>query len=256
MKNIIISEIGSDFGKLYKDNGYIVVKNAISKKSLVRLQNDLISLFAKHYPDVKDALSLDAKIIDINKTDTASLHKLQIAATKLSSFYSLAGQIHDYLVEISPPLSNLFFTGLGYVFGIPGSQRLAYDWHQDGTYHEGKNRTTIHVWFPIFYPVSIENGAMSLLENSHKLGLLDFEKFKFQNDGYTTNKVAGMEDILKTHRELFCGMDVGDCMFFCDALIHKSNNNRTQLCRMAGVMKYSLDPSYDVHSGLVGVWIH
>ncbi len=253
MKNIIISEIESDLRKLYKENGYVAIKNAISKKSLERLQHDIISLFDKEYGNIKTAASLDKKIIDINDSDKASLHKLQIAATTLSSFYSIVAEVHDFLVQIIPPESDLFHNGLGFVFGIPGSQRLAYDWHQDGTYHGGNGKVTIHIWFPIFYPATIENGAMSLLENSHKLGLLNFENFKFQADGYTTHKISNTEELLKNHLELVCGMDFGDCLFFCDELIHKSNINKTQLCRMAGVMKYSLNPSFEVHSGLVGV---
>lgn len=253
MDKIIISEIGSDFGMLYKDNGYVVVKNAISKKILTRLQNDLISLFSKHYPEVKDAPSLDAKIIELNTKNPSDLHKLQISATKLSSFYSVLAEIHDNLIKFFPPSVDLFFSSLGYVLGIPGSQRLAYDWHQDGTYHDGENKKSIHVWFPIFYSVSIDNGAMSLIENSHQLGLLDFKKTKFQVGGYTTNKVVHIEDILKAQRELVCEMDIGDCMFFSDELIHRSNINQTQQCRIAGVLKYSLTPTYDAHSGLVGV---
>jgi len=253
MEKITISETGSNFGKHYEDNGYVAIKNIISQKSITRLQNDLISLFSKHFPEVKDAASLDAKVIDLNTNDPSHLHKLQISATKLSSFYSILAEMHDTLVGFFPSSVDIFFSSLGYVLGIPASQRLAYDWHQDGTYHDGENKKTIHLWFPIFYLASLENGAMSVIENSHELGLLDFQKTKLQNGGYTTNKVANTENILKNRRELVCEMDVGDCIFFSDELIHRSNINHTNQCRIAGVLKYSLFASYDTHSGLVGI---
>ena len=187
MNKITISEAGSDFGKHYNNNGYVAIKNAISKKSLIRLQNDIISMFSKNYPEVKDASTLDARIIDLNSNNPSDLHKLQISATKLSSFYSILAEIQDTIVEFFPSSVDIYFSSLGYVLGVPGNQRLAYDWHQDGTYHDGENKKTIHLWFPIFYPASLKNGAMSLIENSHKLGILDFKKQNF--------KMAGIQPI-------------------------------------------------------------
>jgi ectoine hydroxylase-related dioxygenase (phytanoyl-CoA dioxygenase family) len=253
MQKILISPQNSDVRNLYKNNGYVTVKDAISKKALGRLQTDLIALFNNKFGMVQSAEELDKTIIRLEKSNPAALYDMQIAATRLSSLYAISGEIYEFLVQIAPPQRDVFLNAVGFLYGIPASQRLSYDWHQDGTYHHSSANTTIHVWFPIFYPATFTNGAMSLLERSHNLGLLDFSKHKFEDNGYTTNRVADIENCVQNHQELICEMHTGDCMFFCDELIHKSNLNQTTRCRIAGVMKFSLDASHEVHSGLVGV---
>lgn len=253
MQKILLSPKNSDVSSLYKTNGYVTVKDAISKEAIGRLQADLISLFKNKFGVVQSAKELDKTIIDLEKSNPSVLYDMQIAATRLSSLYAISGEIYEFLAQIASPQRDVFLNAVGFLYGIPASRRLSYDWHQDGTYHQGGGDTTIHVWFPIFYPATFENGAMSLLEGSHNLGLLDFSKCKFEDNGYTTNRVVNIEKQAQNHQELICEMSTGDCMFFCDELIHKSNVNQTTRCRIAGVMKFSLDASYEVHSGLVGV---
>lgn len=254
MSNILVSDSESDLKELYEENGYVAIRNAISKTSLDRLRKDLITLVVGAHADYEDFSKVDRKLIQLNETDRPALHKLQIAATKLSSFYAIVSELHEYVAKVNPSEDHIFFKALGFVLGIPGSQRLAYDWHQDGTYH-GNNTGEIvtHVWFPVFYPAKKENGTMSFLDRSHKLGLLEFENIKLEKNGYTTHKVAEIDSLVASHDELFCELELGDCLFFCDDIIHKSNMNQTRLCRLAGVMKFTFNISHDVHSGLVGV---
>jgi hypothetical protein len=42
--------------------------------------------------------------------------------------------------------------------------------------------------------------------------------------------------------------------FFNDEMAHKSNTNQRDLCRVAGVMKVSLNPRFEVHAHLVGFY--
>lgn len=254
MPNILVSDAKSDFKKLYEENGYIAIRDAISKASLDRLRKDLIGLIVGADTDYQDFSKVDQMLIQLNETNRPALHKLQIAATKLSSFYAIVSELHEFVEEMNSSEDHMFFKALGFVLGIPGSQRLAYDWHQDGTYH-GNNSGEIvtHVWFPVFYPARKENGTMSFLDKSHRLGLLAFENIKLEKDGYTTHKVAEIDSLVGSHDELFCELELGDCLFFCDDIIHKSNVNQTELCRVAGVMKFTFNVSHEVHSGLVGV---
>lgn len=254
MNNIIINKTKSNLKTFYENDGYVAIKNAISQKSLERFRKDFYELSIDGDCSQVDYSKIDKQIIELNKTDRSALHKLQIIASKLSSFHSLVWEIHKYLVQINQSKNHLFFKSLGFVLGVPESQRLAYDWHQDGTYH-GKNNgeSVTHVWFPIFYPTTIRNGTMSFLDKSHKLGLLDYENIKLETNGYTTHKVVGIESIVEKHEELYCELEPGDCVFFDDNIIHKSNINHTDLCRIVGVMKFSSNISDDVHSGLVGV---
>ena len=244
-----INSTNDDIASLYIERGIIAIKEAISRKALSRLQKDLISLSGED-----NSYELDRKLIQMNShSDYSDLHNFQIAASKLISLSSIAADLYDYLCLISQCNNPLFLSGVGFVLGLPQNQRLAYDWHQDGTYHEDSTKSTIHVWFPIFYPVSKENGTMSIHENTHTLGLRNFEKVRAHDKGYTTNKVIDVDILVKDHAELYCAMNTGDCLFFCDEIIHKSNINLSNSCRITGVLKFSLSPSYDSHPGLVGV---
>ena len=61
------------------------------------------------------------------------------------------------------------------LFGLPKDERLTYDWHQESNYLPDI-APIINYWFPIFEPATKNNGAMSLLESSHKLGRLPYNK--------------------------------------------------------------------------------
>jgi ectoine hydroxylase-related dioxygenase (phytanoyl-CoA dioxygenase family) len=253
MELMQISRPESNVHYLYDTNGYVTIKEIISNKALQRLQADFLALFQQRFSEISSITELDRKIIMLEREDPTVLYDLQVAASRLASFYAVTGEIYDSLTKITRRQSGIYLKALGFLYGIPQNQRLSYDWHQDGTYHESDRDVTIHVWFPLFYPARLENGAMSMLKNSHRLGLLGYEKHKFNPNGYTTNRVSDIDEYVKSHIELVCSMDPGDCMFFSDELIHKSNINFTNKCRIAGVMKFSTKPSISDHSGLVGV---
>jgi ectoine hydroxylase-related dioxygenase (phytanoyl-CoA dioxygenase family) len=132
---------------------------------------------------------------------------MQIAATRLSGLCVISGEIYEYLVQIAPPHKDVFLNAIGFLYGIPASRHLSYDWHQDDTYHQSSANNTIYVWFAIFYSATFANGALSLLEGSHKLGLLNFSNHKFEDNGYTVNRIATIEGSARNHQELICEID-------------------------------------------------
>ena len=239
----------SDLRHLFKTNGYVAVQEAINLKQLQKVQDDMKKIVKLNPFKIGAETDFDTGIKSMNQKD---LHLFQIAASQLWSLYSLTDPLMNLIRIIVGDEKVLFHVGQGFVLGLPNDQRLAYNWHQDGTHHPN-SLEHIHVWFPIFRGVNIKNGAMSFLEDSHKQGLLNYEKHKALSDGYTTNLVSGLEEVVKTHSEIYCEINLGDCLFFNDEMIHKSNINQTNLCRVAGVMKVSLDPRFEVHAGLVGV---
>ena len=251
MKPIKVLDKNDNLSDFYRSEGYVAVREVFQLSSLKKLQDDMKLLFRLQPWSAGENSDLDSKIVELNSTNPAQLHSYQIAATQLWSFYSLMSELDDVITRIAGQGTVYFHVGQGFVLGIPKGKRLAYDWHQDGTYHSA--RKTIHVWFPVFRDATQINGAMSFLEKSHELGIFEFEKTQFSSGGYTTNKVSAVDDLLKNRNELICELELGGCLFFSDEMMHKSNVNQTDLCRIAGVAKVSLDPSFDIHAGLVGV---
>ena len=251
MKLITVLDKDDDLSNFYRSEGYVAVRDVFQLSSLKKLQDEMKSLFCLPPWNAEENSDIDSKIIELNSTNPTQLHSYQIAATQLWSFHSLMWELSDVVSRIIGPEKVYFHVGQGFVLGIPKGKRLAYDWHQDGTYHS--IRRTIHVWFPVFRNATQTNGAMSFLEKSHELGILEFEKTQFDAGGYTTNRISGIDDLATNQNELTCELDLGGCLFFSDEMMHKSNVNQTDLCRIAGVAKISLDPPFEVHAGLVGV---
>lgn len=251
MQPIKVLSKDDDLCSFYDSEGYVAVREVFQLSSLKKLQNDMKSLFCLPPWNAEENTDIDSKIIELNVTNPEQLYSYQIAATQLWSFHSLMSELKDVVTRITGQGTVYFHVGQGFVLGIPKGKRLSYDWHQDGTYHS--TRRTVHVWFPVFRNATQINGAMSFLEKSHELGILEFEKTKFAEGGYTTNRISSIDDLVLNQNELICELDLGGCLFFSDEMMHKSNVNQTDFCRIAGVVKISLDPSFETHAGLVGV---
>jgi hypothetical protein len=89
---------------------------------------------------------------------------------------------------------------------------------------------------------------MSLLDKSHKLGPLDFEKNRLSSDSYTDLIPKNISEIVSTHQEYSCCIEPGDAVIFHKDMIQKSNYNSTDLCRLVGLS--SLTQSADGEWGM------
>jgi ectoine hydroxylase-related dioxygenase (phytanoyl-CoA dioxygenase family) len=94
-----------------------------------------------------------------------------------------------------------------------------------------------NIHFPIFQNSTIENGTMSILLNSHKEGLLPYEKRRLSDDSYTDLIPIDIISLQEKYLEAYCELELGDCLIFDENLIHKSNYNRTNNCRTVGVWR-------------------
>ena len=84
------------------------------------------------------------------------------------TFKKIGKNLNDFYQNISSKKTRVINNG--FAIGIKNSKRTAYEWHQEKPYY--KNTQTLHFQFPILYPCSKENGTMSVLECSHKLGYI------------------------------------------------------------------------------------
>ena len=253
MNKVQINSVKSDYQEIFERDGYVALQAVLSEVKLLRLRKDLQLIIDKHDHLLSKEDSLDKKIINLNKTNKKSLYNFQIEASKLVSLYALADDLLNIVEKFSYYDNKPLLEGVGYVLGIPDSNRLSYGWHQDGTYQEKMTGTRLHVWFPIFNDATLKNGCMTFLEGSHNLGVLGFKKIKYENMGYTTNSVENIDTIIEQHRHIACELSVGDCVIFNDSLIHRSNKNLTQFCRVAAVFKIRFTDNLEKHLSLVGI---
>ena len=247
---IINSKKVKNIDLIFLKNGYIAFRNIFDIKKINRIKNDFEEIINKYEHKMHYNSSIDEKIINLNLINQNALYEFQLEVSNLKSLKILSEDLNEIIPQIYKNDINPVIESVGYVLGIPNSSRLSYDWHQDATYHDESKK--INVWFPIFYEAELKNGAMSFLKNSHRLGKLEFEKIKTEQSGYTTNLIKNMNPLLNS-MEIICKLQVQDCVIFHDNLIHKSNKNLSNKCRIAGVFKYSFAVHSKNNISIVGV---
>jgi ectoine hydroxylase-related dioxygenase (phytanoyl-CoA dioxygenase family) len=92
---------------------------------------------------------------------------------------------------------------------------------------------------PVFEPATRENGTMSLLRGSHKLGALPYDKLRPEN-GSTTLLPRGIERIVAAHEEVHFLAEPGDLIGFDRNLVHRSNQNRSPRPRVTAVVQFAV----------------
>ena len=122
------------------------------------------------------------------------------------------------------------------LFGLPKDQRLTYDWHQESNYIPDI-APIVNYWFPIFEPATKSNGAMSLLESSHKLGRLPYNKSENATNAYVNLNPIDAETIQAKHTEIWCELDPCYLVVFHEDMLHRSNFNHTEHTRFSGVIR-------------------
>ena len=253
MNKVKINNKKINYKKIYQRDGYVALKKVFKERTLLRLRDDISLLVDQFDHSIDNNSLLDLKLINLEKTNQEQLHKFQIEASKLISLNALLYELYEVLGPFCNDHYRPRLEGIGYVLGIPGSSRLSYDWHQDGSYHENAVGSRLHVWFPIFHDATINNGCMTFLEDSHKIGILNYTTTNKTKDGYTTNLVQNIDDIESQSKKILCELEVGDCVFFSDSIIHKSNENLSNLCRIAGVFKITFVQNSQKNISIVGV---
>ena len=78
---------------------------------------------------------------------------------------------------------------------------------------------------------------MSMLSGSHVLGPVSFEKKRISNDSVTNLVPVEIDKIKKQFQEVHCILKPGDCVVFHKDLVHKSNFNASNSCRLVGTAR-------------------
>lgn len=222
--------------KNFKKNGYVVIRNFISKSSQDKLSKDLIFSFQKNL-----------KLKSINEKNIHRiLHNLE-RNSDYDGMYNSVKKFHQSnsfknTVEKIVVFSNNIFKkkfkviNLGMAQGMNNSNRTSYKWHQEKSYY--KNKNTLHFQFPILNKCNKKNGTMSVLKKSHLLGRVKKTKFfKKHNKSVSSKTPKNINKILKQFSEQFINLKKSDLILFHENLLHRSNKNFTNKVRFAGIVR-------------------
>ena len=216
----------------FDENGYDFLPNFFPEKSIDCFEKSLSKMFLDNTPGAKDIFDASVKLDTDNKE---LLYNIYLSIPK-SDFFSELRRYCFKHIESYYPGYNYMDVGSGVLFGLPQDKRLTWTWHQEGTYHPGIEKI-IHYWLPLYNNSSINNGAMSALKKSHKLGTLGFTVSKPFANGGTSLIPDGIVEHVKNHEEVVFEINKGDVAFFDKNLIHKSNYNHSNKTRFTCVFR-------------------
>jgi ectoine hydroxylase-related dioxygenase (phytanoyl-CoA dioxygenase family) len=223
--------IKDEMKSFFEKNGYCILKDAINKNKLLDLESDINSLFKRFSVGEENIHELSVRL---DKENKKLLYKLFSMIKDMSSFLTVSNDCFELSKQILPP-GIISSAGQAVLLGLPDDERLVYDWHQESAYMAYPD--TLHFQFPIFRPANLENGTMSVLSCSQKLGELTYDSFQKTKDSLVNLKVRGIDKYSVELEEVPFLMDLGDVGVFHNNLIHRSNHNGSHFVRFSGVVR-------------------
>jgi len=223
-----------DLRRDFQRDGFVSIKALIPRGRLEKIEAELADTFSEFANDAKHPI--DSAIINLDREDKALLHELHVATTKLISLRSVFALLAEVVYDMSTSVAPVYEISGGYLLGIPADTRLVYDFHQESNYMtDFKDIFNFH--FPLLRNSTRENGTMSVLAGSHKIGTVSFEKKRVSQNSYTNLVPTEIEKIQSEFPEVHCILEPGDCVVFHKDLVHKSNFNASKLCRPVGTAR-------------------
>lgn len=219
-------------------NGFTIFTNYFSNEQV----NELGEMMVNGYKD-----TLDSDINDKNISEIISRYEKEEKFDELyKSFKTINSsptlkRIGKDLIRFYQDLTkkNSKLINTGYAIGIKNSKRTAYDWHQEKPYYEDSE--TIHFQFSILHPCTKENGTMSVLEGSQKIGYItNVDDKKLHAKSVNSFVPKEIETYLDQYEEKHFIMSLNDLSMFHENIIHKSNKNNSDLVRFAGIIRLEI----------------
>ena len=215
----------------FLEYGYVSLKKFIPLDAIENVVDDLKYIFKPFATD--KANPIDSGIINLDKSDKKLLYELCIVIRKLSSKKHLTALFGDITKSITGKDNPVLEISSGLTLGISRDDRLVYNFHQESVFMENfADNTNAH--FPLLRMSNLQNGTMSILPGTHKLGTLETNKSQNSTNSVTNKIPKNINEIVGNFPELHCCLELGDVILFHKDLIHRSNYNSSALCRLVG----------------------
>ena len=219
-----IKEINK-YKKEFYENGYCVVKNAFSKKTISILKTE-ISKIKKPITKKFKNLTKDKKINTAHHLDR--FLKKNNTLVKFSQDKNLK-KIVRHILKKKVKVRNIE------LFLKPKKTGMMSPFHQDNYYWNiNNNNNSLNIWLACTESNS-KNGAVCYIKKSHKLGILDHEvSFVAGNSQKIPDKVIKKISLQRVTPKL----NPGDFIIHHSAVIHGSKKNISNKNREGLVISY------------------
>ncbi len=231
----VISEEQSRF---YKDQGYLIIEDFLSKSELAHLLSALdrvIEAKAKKLTKDSDGFNLEKKRtvkespFEGQAVGPGILRKIQGISRHSPEFEAFfeSDKMLDLVEDLIGP--TIYYHSSKLMFNPPKVGK-GKPWHQDYAYWSSTEPAQVTVWVALD-DATKENGCMQLIPESHKLGLLKHHRAELQVDDCD----------LPMEKVKFAEMKAGSLLAFHVLTFHKSEPNLSDKTRRAMIVDY--DPN-------------
>ena len=212
--------------KFYQD-GFCIVRKAVSKKSLSILKREINKLKKPKIKKANEHLTKNKKVNTLHHLDKYLQKKNSlIEFAKNKNLRELAGHI---LNDDKIKLRNIE------LFLKPRKTGMPAPFHQDNYYWNiTNNNKALNIWIACTNS-SKKNGAVKYVKNSHKLGVLNHE---ISYAAGTSQKVSDKTISKYKHKIVTPSLKPGDLIVHHSAVIHGSSKNLSNTDREGLTISY------------------
>ena len=209
--------------KKYNDNGWVKIKNFLSKKNIIKINESLdkfINSKMRKYSG-RDINFVEKKINSFHKMADSNFVKKNLSKNKNIK------KIVEYFLQTKGKFmaSELFAKPAKYGLSVPA--------HQDNYYWCVKNSNALTIWIALD-KVSKLNGGMCYYEKTHHLGLLKHEPSFAKG---SSQKISD-KNILKKFKKKIPNLLPGDALIHHSLILHGSEKNRSNLGRRGLTLQF------------------
>jgi len=247
--------------QFYNQNGYLIIKNTLSNKSLEKFISSTLKAFMlqakkcgyNSIDNIKDFSDdkLDAMDSVIGYLLQNDRHAFDEGNKILASLLSpILIQFNEKLNKIYSKLLNtdketLALYGPSLLVKSPGINEGIYTWHTEAHWFP-KRRNFLNIWFPFIREHDIHSGTMYILPGSHKNNDWQFSEYRQKNDGrfdFVQYDIPNNE--LQSYDEMPIKISIGDILITDRNIVHRGSQNKTNKLSYVAVARI-FDYSHDL----------
>ena len=218
-----------------RSDGFFLRRRAVAPELVAALREALTRLLA---PEGQPGETAFETIARLHRSGDQTLYRLHELSAKFTAMNTLRELCAGIARPVLGPERLLVDVNSHVIFSTPSDDRSMWSWHQESTY-DVFDGDGMNFCMPVFEPATRENGTMSMLKGSHRLGALPYDKHRPVN-GSTTLLPKGIERIVAEHEELHFLADPGDLICFDRNLVHRSNPNTSPRPRVTAVVQFAV----------------
>ncbi len=228
----------------FEEKGFVRVENVFQESELDQLIaeiDDILEKFGKSDKSREETLKRLARESGVKEkgryAEMTKLHEITGLLRHLVPLHALETKIQN-VCDVIYPEYDLCFTALtDILIGFPEDDRF-HAWHQE--FSSMGEVEILNFWYPVLQDATPKNGAMKILEGSHRNGLHPWERESHHPEyGHPVdNRIPkNIDDLIDEHPLVRGDVKRGDVIVFHSNLVHKSGPIANNSPRMTGIMK-------------------